>query len=1487
VSTLLERVEATADEAPERDRRSLAVLGYVALALLAYVPPLLTARGRVAADTKQYLYLDPGRLLSRAVSMWDPNVGMGTVTHQTIGYVFPMGPYYWTLDKLGIPDWVAQRLWLGSLLFFAGAGVLYLLRTFGLSGPGVVVAALMYMLTPYVLDYAARISVILLPWAGLPWMIGVIRKALRPENLRGLRAWRYPAIFALIVQVIGGVNATALLFAGLAPALWLLYAWLIAGDVNFRQAFGVAVRTGVLTLFASLWWIAGLRMQAGYGLDILRYTETVDAVARTSSPNEVLRGLGYWFFYGQDRLGPWIEASSNYTQQPVTIFTGYLLAALALVAAAFLRFRHRVFFIAILVVGVIIAVGAHPYFSPTPLGALFKTLASGSTAALAMRSTARIVPLIVLALAVFLGLAINVVGERVRARGHGVVALVIPAVVILLILVNFPALHDGTYYGKNLQRPEDIPAYWNDAAAALGNSTSTRALELPGSDFASYRWGNTVDPITPGITDRPYVARELIPYGTAGTSDLLNALDRRIQEGVADPKGIVPLLRRMGVGVVVARNDIQYERYDLLPPRELARLLGNTPGLAAPQAFGPADRAVPEGVQDEISLGAPPNEGYPAAVVLYPVDDPTEIVRAESNDHGLMVSGDGEGLVDIADIGMLDDSGVVRYSGSYGTGDDLRAATTDGTVLVITDSNRLRARRWTSVRDNLGYTEQRGEADKPLEKDNADARLPLFPDQPESAYTTARPVGVRRVVASEYGNTITYTPEDRAMRAIDGDPYTAWRANAFGDAREQRIRIDLEAPITTDHVNLVQPLTGGRNRWLTDVELQFDGGDAQRVVLTDESRTPEGQVVPFGRRTFSRFEIVVKETSNPRKNLFGKDDAVGFAEIRLRDERADGDVRTWELVQMPTDLVDALGTKSAQHPLVIVMRRYAVRPVPPRSQPELSIDREFVVPTSREFVVTGNAQIDSDASAQAIQDALGIPNAEDGGVTISASQYLFGCMTCRADHAIDGDPLTAWATPFIGVRDQFVEYTTPGPITFDHMDLRVIADGRHSVPTVLELDVDGRKRTLNVPEIPDQAAENASGLVRLEFPAITGRTIKVRIVDVREARTRLFATTATNLMPAAIAELGIPGLALPPSPDQVDSGCRTDLVQIDGNPLPVRVTGPAATAGLPVSLAVNACDPGDPSRRPPLTLGPGTHTLTSARGKDTGWLFDRLVLASGTDASQVAARDGQVTEVGAPAPPAPTVTVERSGRTSMRVHVAGADRPFWLVLGQSHSPGWHAKVEGGDGLGEPQLVDGYANGWLVTPTSAEFDVTLDWTPQREVWAALWLSLLTAIGCAVIVVLTTRKRRAVAVASGTVADSGEQVSLAFLEPRDGAGATTGARVRSRREWAAPVLAGLLAALTVTPWVGLLVAALIALVVWRPRLRVVVLALPGALLLIGGIYIVTQQVRFDYPPVFEWPTLFPRARTLAWLAVMLLAGDAIIDAIRTRRARRSRD
>src|SRR3954467_7663797 len=253
------------------DARRWRVLGYALLALLAYVPVLLTKPGKVVADTKSYLYLDPGRLLDRAASMWDPNIGMGTVTHQNIGYLFPMGPYYWLMHELGVPAWVSQRLWFGSILFPAALGVLFLLRTLHVRGPGVAVAAVVFMLTPYTLDFAARISVILLPWAGRPWMLALVIRALHAdddhsdehETRRKWESWRYPAIFAIVVQVIGGVNATALIFAGIAPVLWILYE-VTTREVDWRRALRVTAKIGLLTLLTSLWWIVGLWAQSGY-----------------------------------------------------------------------------------------------------------------------------------------------------------------------------------------------------------------------------------------------------------------------------------------------------------------------------------------------------------------------------------------------------------------------------------------------------------------------------------------------------------------------------------------------------------------------------------------------------------------------------------------------------------------------------------------------------------------------------------------------------------------------------------------------------------------------------------------------------------------------------------------------------------------------------------------------------------------------------------------------------------------------------------------------------------------------------------------------------------------------------------------------------------------------------------------------------------------------------------------------------------------------
>ncbi len=1474
----------TAPSAPALDARepiarrlaSSRVLGYSLLAALAYIPALFTAPGNVAADTKQYLYLDPDRLLERAPSMWDPNIGLGTVTHQNIGYLFPMGPYYWLMEHLGFSDWVAQRIWLGSLLFFAGVGVLYLFRTLELRGAGAVIAALAYMLSPYSLHYAARISVILLPWAGLPWLLALMTRALRAGG------WRYPAAFAIVVQIVGGVNATALVFALIAPLLWIPYAIWIAREVDWKRAASALAKLGGLTLAASLWWLVGLAAQGRYGINILRYTETVKTVSTAGVAPEVLRGLGYWFFYGGDKLGNWIEASLDYTQRRWLILASYAVPCAALLAAAFVRWRHRLYFAVLAVVGLAIAVGTHPYGDPSPFGALLKAFSDRSTAGLALRSVGRAVPLVALALAVLLGVGMNALVRRLDAGDRHRWSLAAIGVVGVLLVVNLPALWNDTFYGRNLQRPEAVPEYWTDALADLDDqSHSTRVLEIPGTDFASYRWGNTVDPITPGLMDRPYVARELIPYGNPPTNDLLNALDRRLQEGLLDPAALAPIARLMSAGDLLLRSDLQVDRYNLARPEALWRLLSPPPaGVGEPNGYGrdlggPLDFPL----LDERTLALPAGTDEPPPVAVFPVEDVPEIVRAQPAQQPLVVAGDGEGLVELAGLGALDDGALVLYSASFADDEPgLERALDDDAVLIVTDSNRRRGRRWSTVRENLGYTERGGET--PLEDDPSDARLEVFPNAGDDAFTVSRQRGAT-VEASSYGNRISYTPEDRAVRALDGDLRTAWRAAAFAPAEGERIVIELDEPITTDHVNLVQPVTGDRDRWITRATLRFDDGEDVTVDLGDESRTEVGQTVPFSRRTVRRLEIeVVDDNVGARANYIGTS-GVGFAEIRLRDDQADApDVRVDEVVRMPVDLTGATGGKSLDHRLVYVMSRSRTVLIPPRySEDELALARTFDVPTARDFELGGTARLSTAVSDDVIDELLGQPGVTEGGVTARSSERLPGSVAARSSSAIDGDDTTAWSTGFGAPAGQWLELELPGPVTFDELDLSVVADGRHSIPTRLHIEGDGQSRTVDLPAIADQEADNATVGVPVSFAPVTASRVRVTIEAVRPVDTIEYFSDTPITMPVALAELGLPGVPAPLLPAALPGDCRADLVTVDGTPLPVRVTGSSADAAALAPLAVERC------AGAPLGLEAGDHELRAAPGADTGIDLDGLVLGSERGGAPLAlGARGAIPPPATARPPAARVEVVESGRTEMTLKVRGAEEPFWLVLGESQNSGWRAKLDG-EGLGGSTLVDGYANGWLVEPgdrdAGSTMTVTLSWTPQRQVWFALGISGVAMLLCSALALGLWPRRRAAAAATAASTTATPSAPPVLAVPWRAEGVRPGRVARI----VIPAVAAVAAGALVRPLAGLLVGALVLVALQRPRWRAVLAIGAPVSLALAGLYVFVQQWRHWYPPVFEWPTFFDRVHVLGWLAVIFLAADALVEAVRQPRQSQS--
>jgi hypothetical protein len=946
-------------------------------------------------------------------------------------------------------------------------------------------------------------------------------------------------------------------------------------------------------------------------------------------------------------------------------------------------------------------------------------------------------------------------------------------------------------------------------------------LEIPGTDFAAYRWGNTVDPITPGLIDRPYVARELIPYGGGATADLLNAFDRRLQEGVYEPAATAPVARLMSAGDIVLRADLQYERYNTPRPAQVARWLAATPGLGRPTTFGPRRPTVGKvfPMEDERALATPATVPTPAEVSVWPVDDTPAIVRAEPAARAVLLAGDGEGLVDAAAAGLVDGHGPVLYTAAgVDAGRDA--------ALVVTDTNRRRARRWSTVRENYGYTEQAGE--RSLVKDPSDARLDVFGRRiRDDERTVVELVGdVASVRATHYGNPVSYTPEDRATNALDGDPLTAWRVGAFDDVVGEQLAVVLRRPVTTDHVTITQPVNGPRNRWITRARVTLDGGRAVDVDLGDASRAAGGQRVDLaGTQTFRGVAVeVLADNVGARPSYVGLS-GVGIAELSI-----DG-VGMREAVRLPTAPLRREAT--GDRPLALVLTRARTAPIPPRTDEELRLDRLVELPSPRSFALRGEARLDEGLTDDRLDAVLGVT-----GVVARSSSRLRGDLAARASAAIDGDATTAWMPGFGPQVGGWLEFTSPRPVTFDHLALHVRADGRHSVPTRLRLVTDGVSIDVPVPPVTDLAARDAT--VAVDVPlgqSLSARTLRVEVVDVRPVETRDFFSEAPIEMPVAVAELGIPGLRIARAGGEFDRRCRDDLVAIDGRPLAVRLVGTSAGAEALEPLVVEPCT-GVPE------LGAGRHEIVTAVGRDAGVDVDRLVLTSAWRAR--------------PATAAPRVEVRGSSRTSYRLRVTGATpgQPFWLVLGQSHNTGWHAS----DDLGEPQLVDGYANGWLVRPTStAPIDVTLTWTPQRMVNVALALSALGVLLC---LVLAVRRPRARPTAEGDAA-----VYLTGTSRHHPRGVTPA------RAAVAAVVTGAVAAVVLTPFAGLTAAAGVVVATRVRHGRLVVTLAAAALVAAVGIYVAWAQARYGYPPEFEWPTFFPRAHTLALHALALLGASAV--------------
>ena len=392
-------------------------------------------------------------------------------------------------------------------------GVAYLLRTLGLApGPGVTAAAFVYALTPYLLTPRG-------PAVGHPAALRGAAVADRADDPHGAHAR-------------GGAIPRC------SPSWWPPAAastprpccsWASRRCCGWPTRCGWPARCRCAPRCAPRCASAcspcrcrrggspGCRVQGTNGIEILRYTETATTVAAVSVSHEVLRGLGYWFFYGGDRLGPWIEPSVDYTQ-----FLPLLGAHLpdadrsALAGGVVARWRHRAYFVMLLAVGVALAVGAYPWDDGSPWSRAAARRFLLSDVGLSMRSLPRAVPA-------------GGAGARRAARRRASPASPAAGPATrrpaharrwsLVALLALPPLWMGDFVPENLRRPDEIPDYWHEAAAHLdAEGPDTRVLVAA---------GHRLRQLPVGQHGRPRPARADGPAVGAARADPLRVGGRR------------------------------------------------------------------------------------------------------------------------------------------------------------------------------------------------------------------------------------------------------------------------------------------------------------------------------------------------------------------------------------------------------------------------------------------------------------------------------------------------------------------------------------------------------------------------------------------------------------------------------------------------------------------------------------------------------------------------------------------------------------------------------------------------------------------------------------------------------------------------------------------------------------------------------------------------------------------------------------------------